>query len=87
MVLLPTHPPTGLSNVGHQTVLILSTFLFPCGHEERLFNKMQLSLLFIGSTLVKGMSLFPLGWRTRVSLYKGLEQHQGQPKGNPMQVR
>ena len=87
MVLLPTHAPKGLSTVGHHKVLILSTSLVPRGHEGRLFSKMQLSFLFIRSTMVKGMSLFPLGWRTQVSLYVGLVHRQGQHKGNPTQVR
>lgn len=84
---LRTHSPHRLSTVGHHKVLILSTSLVPRGHGKRLFSKMQLSLIFIRSTMVKGMSQFPLGWRTQVSLYMRPVHHQGQPKGNPTHVR
>lgn len=87
MVPLPTHSPEGLSTVGHHKVLILSTALVPRGHEERLYSKMQISFLFIRSAMAKGMSLFPLCWRTQVSLYTAPVHRQGQPKGNPTQVR
>lgn len=63
MVSLPTYPAEGLSTVGHHKVLNLSTSLVSRGHEERLFSKMELSFLFMRSTMVKGMSLFLLGWK------------------------
>jgi len=74
--------------VGHHKVLNLSTSLVPHGCEERLFSKTQLSFLFIiRSTMAKGMLLFPLGWRTQVSLYMGPVNRQVQPKGDSTQVR